>query len=75
MTRLARITARGRITIPKRIREAAGLRQGDVLTFELVGDQLQVRKVTKTADEHLHAVAGTMHEWNSKEDEIAWRDL
>ena len=26
-------------------------------------------------DEYLCAVEDTMHEWNSKEDEIAWRDL
>ncbi len=72
---LARITARGQTTIPKRIREAAGLRKGDVLAFDLVGDQLRVRKVMKPPDEYLRAVQDTMHEWNSKEDEIAWRDL
>ena len=26
-------------------------------------------------DEYLRAVEDTMQEWNSKEDEIAWRDL
>ena len=72
---LARITARGQTTIPKRIREAAGLREGDVLAFDLVGDQLRVRKITKPPDEYLRAVQDAMHEWSSKEDEIAWRDL
>lgn len=30
---LAKITTRGRTTIPKRIREAAGLHESDVLAF------------------------------------------
>lgn len=72
---LARVTARGQTTIPKRIREAAGLRQGDVLAFDLVGDQVRVRKVTGPLDEYLRALQDTLHEWDSKEDEIAWRDL
>lgn len=72
---LARLTARGQTTIPKRIREAAGLRQGDVLAFDLVGDQVRVRKVTGPLDEYLRALQDTLHEWDSKEDEIAWRDL
>lgn len=72
---LARLTARGQTTIPKRIREAADLRQGDVLAFDLVGKELRVRKVPPTSDEYLRAVAKTLEEWNSREDEIAWRDL
>ena len=72
---LARLTARGQTTIPKRIREAAGLRQGDVLAFDLVGDQVRVRKVTGPLDEYLRALQDTLHEWDSKEDEVAWRDL
>lgn len=72
---LARLTARGQTTIPKRIRDAAGLRQGDVLAFDLVGDQVRVRKVTGPLDEYLRALQDTLHEWDSKEDEIAWRDL
>lgn len=72
---LARLTARGQTTIPKRIREAADLRRGDVLAFDLIGKELRVRKVPPTADEYLRAVTETLEEWNSKEDELAWRDL
>ena len=32
---VARITARGRTTIPKRIREEVGLLEGDVVAFEI----------------------------------------
>ena len=42
---LAKIGARGRTTIPKTIREAADLREGDEITFEIEGDRLVVHKV------------------------------
>ena len=71
----AKITARGRTTIPKAVREAAGLRAGDVLAFEIEGDRLVVRKVVPGRDEYLHGLAGMMGEWLSPEDEEAWRDL
>ena len=72
---LAKITARGQTTIPKKIREAAGLREGDVIAFEINGDRLVVRKVVPGGDEYLHGLTEAMGEWLSPEDEEAWRDL
>ena len=72
---LAKITARGQPTIPKSIREAAGLREGDVIGFEIEGDRLVVQKVVPGRDEYLHGLGEVMGEWLSPEDEEAWRDL
>ena len=72
---LAKITARGQTTIPKSIREAAGLHEGDVIAFELEGDRLVVQKVIPGRDEYLHGLGEVMGEWLSSEDEEAWRDL
>lgn len=72
---LAKITARGQTTIPKKIRETAGLREGDVIAFEIDGDRLVVRKVVPGRDEYLHGLVEGMDEWLSPEDEDAWRDL
>ena len=71
----AKIGTRGRTTIPKAIREAAGLHEGDVIAFEIEGDRLLVRKVALGRHEYLHGVGATMGEWLSPEDEHAWRDL
>ena len=54
---LAKIGARGRTTIPKTIREAAGLREGDVIAFEIEGGRLVVHKVVPGRDEYLHGLA------------------
>ena len=71
----AKITSRGQTTIPKRIREAADLDEGDVLAFEVEGDRLVVHKVTPGQDDYLRGLSKVLSEWASPEDEEAWRDL
>ena len=72
---LARITSRGQTTIPKRVREAANLKAGDTLFFEVRPNCLVVRKMSPVGDAYLDGLSQTLDEWNSPEDEEAWRDL
>lgn len=72
---LAKITARGQTTIPKNIREAANLVEGDVIAFVIEDDHLVVRKVTPRRDDYLQGLSEVLSEWISPEDEEAWRDL
>ena len=71
----SRVTARGQATIPKSIREAAGLYAGDVLVFETDGNQVVVRKAARGRGDHLQGLSEGLSEWASAEDEEAWRDL
>ena len=71
----ARITAGGQATIPKPIRDAAGLAEGDVIAFEVEGDHVLIRKVVPDADGYLRGLTSALSEWDSPEDEAAWRDL
>ena len=73
--KFSKVTSRGQTTIPKSIREAAGLYAGDVLAFETDGDRVLVRKVAEGHEDHLQALSETLGEWTSAEDEEAWRDL
>ena len=68
---LAKIGARGRTTIPKPIREAADLHEGDTIAFEIEGDRLVVHKVVLGRHEYLLGVGEAMGEWLSREDEAA----
>ena len=70
-----RLRAWGQTTIPKKIRDAANLRPGDVLAFEIEGERLVLHKVTQGQDDYLQALSRVVGEWNSPEDEEAWRDL
>ena len=72
---LAKVTSRGRMTIPKRIREAANLSKGNVVAFEIKGDLLRLRKVTRTRREDPGDLVEVLSEWDSPEDEEAFRDL
>ena len=72
---IAKITARGQTTIPKRIRDDLDLCDSDVISFEVEDDRLIVRKVARAQEDYLHGLSRTMSEWASPEDEDAWRDL
>jgi AbrB family looped-hinge helix DNA binding protein len=43
--KVARVTSKGRITIPQEAREALGIREGMVLEVRASGDELKLRKV------------------------------
>jgi antitoxin PrlF len=43
----ARLTAKGQVTVPKEIRERLHLEPGDVLGYEVEGDEMRVRKVQR----------------------------
>jgi AbrB family looped-hinge helix DNA binding protein len=75
MMNLARVTAKGQTTIPKRIREWADVKEGDLLSFDMDGKRIIIRKIERTADIDLAATQATLSEWNSDEDEKAWHDL
>jgi AbrB family looped-hinge helix DNA binding protein len=48
-----RLTSKGQVTIPKAMREAAGLRPGDVVEFELDGDRIFIsRAAYERAEDH-----------------------
>lgn len=44
-----RITRKGQVTIPKRLREEFGLEEGDELRWEVDEDGIVVRKATRSA--------------------------
>jgi AbrB family looped-hinge helix DNA binding protein len=43
MEQKARITSKGQVTIPKAVRRALGIKEGDSLLFEIEGENVRVR--------------------------------
>ena len=72
---LARITSKGQMTIPKKVRNALGIHQGDLVRFELEGDRAVITRFPSGDDEYLKALEGTLGEWLTEADEEAYRDL
>jgi antitoxin PrlF len=58
---MSRITSKGQVTIPKRIRDHLGLKAGSEVEFTIVGDgQIGLKTKTKPARGRFDALVGTL---------------
>ena len=72
---ISKISAKGQVTIPSKIRSAMGTGPGDLIAYELEGKTVRLKKVEPFDAAYHAAVAETLEEWHSPEDEEAFRDL
>lgn len=76
MKAVSKLTVKYQATIPRAVREKLGLTSGDHVLFE--SDQHQhiiVRKAVPADLEYLKSLQRTLGEWDSEEDDEAYRDL
>jgi AbrB family looped-hinge helix DNA binding protein len=66
----SKIRSRGRITIPREVRDALGLQAADVVSFSLTRDQAVMRRVSSDVD----PFAG-FQEWGGDLDVKGYRSL
>jgi antitoxin PrlF len=72
---ISRISGKGQVTIPRKVRESLRAGAGDWIEYE-VRDNVVVLKRLEPFDRAFHAaLADTLNEWSSPEDEEAFRDL
>jgi AbrB family looped-hinge helix DNA binding protein len=72
---LATLTAKGQVTIPKGVRDALGLKRGDLVSWELEGESVRLRVVSPLDLGYLRGVQAGLTEWGSDEDDVAFADL
>ena len=73
---LAKVTSKGQTTIPVSVRTKLNVRAGDVITWDVQGDgSAVVRRVEPLDVSFLRATLDTLGEWQSAEDDEAYRDL
>ena len=76
MLAVAKITAKGQITIPQEVRAALHVSAGDLISWEIGADgTAKVRRVQPLDLDYLRAVDGTLSEWAGSADEEAYRGL
>jgi antitoxin PrlF len=72
---VSRLTSKGQATIPVGVRKALRLKPGDRVAFEIVGQQVTLRRVDPLDRAFMKLSEHAFTEWNSPEDEEAFRDL
>ncbi len=72
---VSRISAKGQITVPKKLRDNLGLRPADYVSYELGDGCIILRRVEPFDAEYHAALSATLSEWTSPDDDDAFRDL
>ena len=75
MALVSKLSSKGQITIPVSIRSAMSLKPGDFITYDLNGKSVKLKKIEPFDAAYHAAVAETLEEWNSPEDDEAFSDL
>lgn len=71
----SRLTSKAQTTIPREVRERLALGPGDVIVYEIDGDQIRIRKQEALDVSYLRSLQTTLSEWDSPDDAEAYDDL
>ncbi len=72
----SKLTTKSQATIPGKIREILGVQPGDSVAFEInENSKVLIRKATAIDFEFEKSLEGTLTEWLSDNDEVAYCDL
>ena len=72
---VSRISSKGQVTLPKKVRDTIGVRPGDTVVYELAAGVVTLRRVAPLDVAFHQAVGATLDEWASPEDDEAFDDL
>ncbi len=71
----SRLSRKGQVTIPVKVRAELGLEPGDTVIYELEGERAVLRRAEPFDLAYHAALTETLDEWASEADEEAFRDL
>ena len=72
---ISRLTSKHQTTVPEKIRKLLGLRKGDLVGFDIRKKVVTLKKVAPIDLKFAKSLETTLSEWNSENDEEAYRDL
>ena len=75
MLQTAKLTSKFQTTVPLAVRKVLNLRAGDLVGFEVIGDEIKLRRATPLDVAFAQALSGTLTEWSSAADDVAFADL
>ena len=71
----SKLTSKYQATVPEPIRRLLGIEAGDSIVFEVSGNEVFLRKASPLDLAFARGVESTLSEWNSENDEQAYRSL
>lgn len=71
----SRLSSKGQLTVPKKIREIIRVNPGDVVVYEVMEGKVSLKRIEPFDTAFHAALSKTMDEWMTPEDEQAFRDL
>jgi len=71
----SKLTTKFQTTIPTSVRKVLQLKAGDMVGFEIDGNEVKLRRATPLDLAFTQALEGTLSEWSSKADDQAFKDL
>ncbi len=72
---VSKISRKGQVTIPKKVRESLRANPGDWIEYEVQGNVVIMRRAEPFDRAFHEALSETLPEWSSPEDEEAFRDM
>jgi antitoxin PrlF len=71
----SKLSSEGQVTLPSEVRDSLRLGAGDLIGYEIRGEEVVLKRVESFDDVFHAALSTTLEEWSSPEDEEAFRDL
>lgn len=71
----SKLSSKSQVTLPKEIRDALGARPGDTIVYEVEGNVVRLKRLEPFDAAFHKALSGTLSEWASDEDEVAFDAL
>ena len=71
----SKITTKSQTTVSKEVREALGVKPGDMLVYRIAKGKVSLARAEPLDRAYLKAVESTLSEWTSPEDAAAYDKL
>jgi AbrB family looped-hinge helix DNA binding protein len=71
----SQLSAEGQITVPKEIQKLLALKPGDMIAYEVREGTVILKRIEPFDTAFHQALSATLDEWDSPEDDEAFRDL
>ncbi|MXX11178.1 MAG: AbrB/MazE/SpoVT family DNA-binding domain-containing protein [Nitrospira sp. SB0677_bin_15] len=72
---VSKLSAKGQVTLPRKVRERLGAKPGDLIGYEMKNGVVTLRRLLPFDAAFHAALSTTMDEWTTPEDDEAFRDL